>query len=274
MIFTFVYWIGAICWAAFTPHNPSAWLDLRWLFVLAFAIPTSLFLWTVVFFLQIGRFSVSNNRFIAIGIASPVLYVGGFLSLVAYRDWRSEQWSRRLTNQLSEVTVGSLEDEPLLDSKGPIGVRLRYRIAYPKGLDMDAKFAPAASLYGIINTNKAVGFLVLRRVVAPPVFGIFSPGNYAITEDLLPAFMPALLLPATDSMSAPRPKTSDHCFRWSWDLKRDDIEQARAQSFSFSIYPGSASESIKGVKGDTLHTYRLSDFLSTAVQEGGLDCGK
>jgi hypothetical protein len=270
-IFTYAYWIVALCLAVLTPHNPSSWFDIRGLAGLAFAIPTTIFLWTIVFILRVTGTSLSSNRFIAIGIGTPVACVGTFVIYVAYHDWRSEQYFRLVTDQMSEVTIDSIEDEPLLDAKGPIGVRIQYRVTYPKGLDMEAKLAPTTSLFGIIRSNQGLTFLALRKVVAPQVSGIFPPGSYAITEDLLPVFMPVSILPAKDPMSAAGPEPSDQCFRWSWALKREDIERAPAQSFFFSISPGWVSDPPN--KSHTSQTYRLADFLATAVQEGALDCG-
>jgi drug/metabolite transporter (DMT)-like permease len=110
VIFTFGYWIVAICWAAFIPHDPREWLDFRLLFALAFAIPTTIFLWTIAFVLWIKGSSLSSNRFIAIGVAAPVAYVGAFVSFVAYQDWRSEQDFRHWTDQLNAVTVDIADD--------------------------------------------------------------------------------------------------------------------------------------------------------------------
>jgi hypothetical protein len=87
-----------------------------------------------------------------------------------------------------------MSDEPLLAAGNPIGVRLRYRVAYPLGLDLDRDHGAFAQ----VRANHAPDlFTMLHSSVTPRVSHAFPAGTYEIIEDFVPAFLPPTLYATT-----------------------------------------------------------------------------
>jgi hypothetical protein len=257
LILTVSYWITAALLATFTPR--SDWIDLRWpIAVYLFAIPTTILLWMVVIGVHFFRPALPRSRFTLIGIAVPVVYVA---VAVAGGRWLTEGREQRLEEHLRTASLGAFDDEPLAGTKGRIGVRLRYRVVYPQGLDLDEDHGAFAQL----NTSPSRStFVKMRRGVAPRVAGRFPPGTYEITEDFVPAFLPPSLLYPTSE-----PAASDHCFRWSANMDRQEILTGNAEPLAVAVYL-----SHRAIQQSTKHPYRVADFYATAAQEGAVDCAK
>src|SRR3984893_15229909 len=168
LILTFSYWIAAALVAAFS--SPRAWIDLRLsIAIYVFAIPPTILLWLVVIGVRFLRPALPRSRFVLIGVALPLVYLA--VAVVGGR-WFSAGREQRLEEQLRIASLAAFDDEPLAGAKGPIGVRLRYRVVYPQGLDLDEDHGAFAQL-GTSPSRSA--FVKMRRVVAPRVSGRFLP---------------------------------------------------------------------------------------------------
>jgi hypothetical protein len=136
---------------------------------------------------------------------------------------------------------------------------LRYRVVYPRGLDLEEDHGAFAQLG--ISASRGT-FLMIRRVVAPRVSGRFRPGTYEITEDFVPAFLPPSILYPTSE-----PAASDHCFRWSTNMSRQEVLREDAELLAVAVYLSHSA-----IQRSTRHSYRLADFYATAAGEGAVDC--
>ena len=255
LILTLSYWVTASLVASFTPRDD--WIDLRWpIAIYFFAIPVTILLWMIVIGVHLIKPARSRSRFTLIGIALPVVYVavvggGG--------RWLIELHEQKLEAQLRASVLATFDDEPLVGPKGPIGVRLRYGVVYPRGLDLDEDHGAFAQL----RTGPSHStFVMVRRVVTPHVSEHFRAGTYEITEDFVPAFLPPLLLYATSE-----PAASDHCFRWLPGLSREDLLTENPEPLVVAIYLAHSP-----IQRSTQHRYRLGDFYATAVLQGAVDC--
>jgi hypothetical protein len=254
LLLTLCYWATAILLATLTPRPD--WIDLRWpIAIYLFAVPVTILLWIVAIGAHFLRPAMSRWNFTLIGVALPVVY-----AVLAWGagHWLSEHHAQRLEEQLHAAALTAFDDGPLVDAKGPIGVRLRYRVLYPLGLDLDESHGAFAQL----STTPSHGALVMiRRTVSPPVAGHFKPGTYEFTEDFVPAFLPP-------AWSGPPDRTAtSHCFRWSANTSRDEILSAAAESPAVAIYLAHIP-----IQRSTIHAYQLGDFYATAVEEGAVDC--
>jgi hypothetical protein len=255
LMLTLSYWVTAALVAGFTPRDD--WIDLRWpIAIYFFAIPVTILLWMIVIGVHRLKLALSRSRFTLIGIALPVVYVavvggGG--------RWLSEQHEQRLEDQLRASVLATFDDEPLVGPKGPIGVRLRYGVVYPRGLDLDEDHGAFAQLRTGLSHST---FVMIRRVVKAHVSGRFRAGTYEITEDFVPAFLPPSLLYATSE-----PAVSDHCFRWLPDMSRQELLAKNSEPMVVAICLAHSP-----IQRSTQHLYRLGDFYATAVLEGAVDC--
>jgi hypothetical protein len=276
VILTICYWIATLAFAGFEAMRDPNSLGFYVIgFGVLFAAPVTLILLLVVF---IDRLVLGSRLpafgLIAVGVAVPITYI-----LVVYTipHERQANETQRMVAQSDVAIVGSVTDDVLMDSKGPIGVRLSYQITYPKGLELDPAKAPQAYLRAQDGNGKSVSFLPRTRVVIPAVSNRFPPGTYTITNDFPPAFLPVSLLPSTDWERAAtvdekgnqRAALPDNCFRWVYWEKRPDIERTDPQLLTVSI--STALATTKSMM--TTHVYRMDVFLKTADQEGAIDCG-
>ena len=212
----------------------------------------------VVISVHFLRPALPKSRFVLIGVALPLVYVA---VAVAGGRWYSAGRGQRLEEQLRIAGLAAFDDEPLASAKGPIGVRLRYRVVYPQGLDLDEDHGAFAQLG---TSPSRSGFVKMRRAIAPPVSGRFPPGTYEITEDFVPAFLPpSLLYPAAE------PAASDHCFRWSTNMGRQEVLSENAELLAVAVYLSHSA-----IQRSTKHSYRLADFYATAAEEGAVNCAK
>ena len=152
LILTVSYWITAALVATFTPR--SDWIDLRWpIAVYLFAIPTTILLWMVVIGVHFFRPGLPRSRFTLIGIALPVVYVS---VAVGGGRWLTEAREQRVEEQLRIAGLAAFDDEPLAGTKGPIGVRLRYRVVYPQGLGPLRRVSPVPSHLGRMRSRRTL----------------------------------------------------------------------------------------------------------------------
>ena len=170
-----------------------------------------------------------------------------------------EQHEQRLEDQLRASVLATFDDQPLVGAKGPIGVRLRYGVVYPRGLDLDESHGTFAQLRTAASRGT---FVMIRGVVTPRVSERFRAGTYEITEDFVPAFLPPSLLYAMSG-----PARSDHCFRWSPSMNRQQILTEDAEPLEVAIYLAHSP-----IQRSTRHPYRLGNFYATAALEGAVDC--
>lgn len=255
LVLTVSYWIAAVLVATFAPRG--GWIDLRWpIAVYLFAIPTTILLWVVVIGLHFFRPALPRSRFVLIGVALPLVYVA---AAVVGGSWFREASEQRLEKQLSTASLAAIDDEPLNGANGPIGVRLRYRVVYPEGLDLDEDHGAFAQLS---TSPSRSTFVMMRRAVAPRVSGRFPSGTYEITEDFVPAFLPPSLLYPTSE-----PAASDHCFRWSTNMSREEVLSENPELLAVAVYLSHSA-----LQRATRHAYRLADFYATAAEEGAVDC--
>jgi hypothetical protein len=274
---TICYWLATLPVAWLGVQQDTGWFTVLWFGVMfLFALPVTAILWLVVWIdRRVPKSVLSTFGFTAFGVALPILY---FVTVYTIPNERRAREGQRRIEEGNAAIVESVDDELLVDSKGPIGVRLRYRVTYPKGLEIEAEYAPTASVEAVDGNGKDVPFMVRTKVLAPAVSTRFRPGTYTVTNDFLPAFLPASLLPPTDLLRVAPTETkgeprarSVNCFRWVYWQKRPDIERTDAQPLHISIFPGLVGGETP--KRMTNHTYRLQEFLKTADAEGAIDCG-
>jgi hypothetical protein len=252
--FTAGYIIAAIMWAS---HAES--LDSAPYYVFLFAFPIAILLWSAVFVVHIAKPSLPPYYFVAFGLVIPALFI---TLIVGVPTWKGKSNWSRLTGQAKKARLITVEDEILSDATGAIGIRLRFRIEYPMGLDARADQAPKVYLLPVWEIDP--GFVLVRQLVVPAVSGYYPPGSYEITEDFLPAFMPRSLI---DPKQKP---ASEYCIQWSRSLSREHLLSYKSTPIMFSIHiAGGASEAIKRW---TTKSYLPADFYDTAVREGVADC--
>ena len=257
VILTILYWLVAVVFAIFAPRG--GWIDLRWpIAIYLFAIPTTLLLWLFLVATRYFRSPISGLRFTLIGAVLPFVYVTVVLGV---GHWVGERWQERLTEQWRVASLDTVSDEPLLTPQGPIGVRLRYRVTYPKGLDLDEGHGAFAQV-GLEHMPGV--FFELRRTVTPHVSSVWRAGSYEITEDFLPSFFPLSL-----ADSKLDPATYGRCFRWNPNVSQQYVLTADAQTLVIDV-----TISHSPLRASTGHSYRLADFYGTAIKEGGVNCNQ
>jgi len=254
VLLTVLYWVAAALYALLTPS--PGWVDLRWvLAILFFAVPVTVILWLCWLAIRYFQPALGRYDFAAVGIAIPLIYVGvvwGGAEL--WEKWQQE----RLNEQIALAHVDEMQVEPLRAAHGPIGLRLRYRINYPKGLSLDEGHGPVAQ----VDSSQGQGFMVLRRQATPAVSGAQPPGSYDITVDFVPNFLPwSLIEPAAT------PAGTSRCFRWAFPERREDLLNAEAQAFTIALRLQD-----KHLGQVTARSYRLADFYETALEEGAVEC--
>jgi len=185
VILTICYWIATLAFSGFEAmHDPNSLGFYVIGFGVLFAAPVTLILLLLV---SIDRFVLRSRLpafgLIAVGVAVPIIYIFVVYTIPHERQANETQ---RMVAQSDVAIIGSVTDEVLTDSKGPIGVRLSYQITYPKGLELDPAKAPQAYVRAQDGNGKSVSFLARTRVVIPAVTNRFPPGTYTITNDFHP----------------------------------------------------------------------------------------
>jgi hypothetical protein len=265
-----LYWAVAVIGAIMAPMQ--GWIDLRWpIAIYFFAIPVTLLLCLLY---AAGRGFprlIAGRRFMAIGLVLPVIYVA-----IASNGGRllNERATKRLEYQQDAARLETLVDEPLTTDHGVIGIRLRYRVAFPKGLDLDEWHGAFAELGLSTPTRSGFGgFMTLKRRVRPAVGGKYPPGSYEITEDFAPLFLSDVLQktiggPAITQIPTPMAaEPAARCLRWSIPYDREALLTAPPQPMQIAIYIA-RTPMIRATK----RSYRVGEFFETALALGALDC--
>jgi hypothetical protein len=146
-----------------------------------------------------------------------------------------------------------VRDELLLGPAGnPIGVRIRYTIAYDDGLD-DLHYAPFAT----VHLNDPTGnLLTLKKAVSPTISGRYRSSEYQFIEDHVPSFLPAGFI---------FPESKDACFRWSNEAERTAVLRSAPQRYQIMIEPYRH-------RSETANGYALRTFYQGALREGAKEC--
>ncbi len=122
MILTACYWISALLLPSFMPEN--LWGNWRWLIaILFYTIPMTVYGWVVMLIVRFVRPSLSAFRFTLISVSLPILWVV-ITIFTGYRWGQAGERSVQSIEQLRTAVLVSVDDEPVVDAKGPIGVRL------------------------------------------------------------------------------------------------------------------------------------------------------
>jgi hypothetical protein len=160
---------------------------------------------------------------------------------------------RRTARQLAHSRISNVWDEPLLGPGGnPIGVRVRYSVAYDDGLD-DPHYAPFAT---VLMNERVVNLVTLKTEVSPSVGGKYEKSEYQFTEDHVPGFLPAGFI---------FPESKDQCFRWSSEKERTAALQSPPQHYKIMIEP--YHQLI-----ETPNAYALRTFYEGTLREGAKEC--
>jgi hypothetical protein len=146
-----------------------------------------------------------------------------------------------------------VRDELLLGAGGnPIGVRVRYSVAYDDGLD-DERNAP----FAIVHLDEPPGnLLMLKKEVSPAVSGGYEKSEYQFTEDHVPNFLPSgwIFL-----------ESKDLCLRWPNEDERTAVPRSPAQRYEILIEPYRH-------RSETTNAYALQTFYEGALREGAKEC--
>jgi len=172
----------------------------------------------------------------------------------AVQQYRAYQESLSLQAMQQARLVG-LEDEALLTPRGnPIGVRLRYRVQYPERAIALLASHPSDPL--VSNAYWMPPNITFRLVSQRA--DLLAGGIYAITDDLVPEFMPGFLT---------RPgRSTDRCFSWaSRTSNRVAILDTPAEPLHVWL-----SDSYR--QAQTAHAYALRRFYVGALNEGAREC--
>jgi len=218
---------------------------------------SSLALWMFCRF-WVGRRSRGLAGVVLAGFLLPAVIVEVPRELSRSQRQRARVlWARIKT----ESRLISMEDEELLSVGGhPVGVRLRYQVHYPEGGEILAHIPPATLLTE--SSPYSGGFGALKKESRA-----LNATDYVITVDLLPNFMPRVVVFPGYS----RDSTS-FCFNWMPRAPGSQVDSSRAvvldtppQTFRINLGTPRYSAPTRG-------TYHLRQFYEGAQQDGAKEC--
>lgn len=253
---TALYWLAAAVWALVTPT--PGWIDLRWVTAIGLgAIPATVLIWLVWLCFRIAG---ARRRPVALGVVGILLPIACFATAQVAVEWMQQRYRDLAASQIAAARISDIVDEPLLSAAGNmIGVRVTYRVAFPKGL-VDGKYAPQVNLN---HPNPATNFELPRQSVTPPFSHPIVSGTYVVTIEYRPYFLPQFLMfPELAASSDPALR----CLRWGGAKQREQYLPAAAQRLSISI------QDYLPAPVQTARSYRLADFYEGALKEGGREC--
>ena len=269
---TALYWaVGTVLAAAIAlSQGQGGWIVFSWLELVAVAfalyvIPLTALLWIGWAIFRWRGWSAALVPFTIFGVVLPAAYHGAFLvpGLVE-RFWHERQ--------LAAARIEEITDNLLMSERGhPIGVRLAYRVNFPRGLNALGQEPPAdspsLSLYIPHEKSTLMHFATRDTTLLPVARGGFPVGTTTVTVDAVPAFMPmSFQLPKAFPKSDPR----NLCFRWKDAEDRRRQLAAAPQKLLMEIGPYGRYVQ-RGARG-TGHDYRLADFYEGARAEGATEC--
>jgi hypothetical protein len=265
IVFTLFYFGVALFIPVYTPFLEDLYFSsFTWAQALVIRVSlagmaalSSFLLWMFCRF-WMGRASRGLAGVIVAGFLLPAVIVEVPRELSRFQRHRAEVLDARVK---TESRLISMEDEELLSAAGhPVGVRLRYQVHYPEGGEIIAHI-PAASLS--TAPSPYVGGFGAGRKASRALNGT----DYAITVDLLPDFMPRMIV-FPDQSEDP----TNRCFHWTlgapgpWgDSSRDAVLDTSPKTFRIDLGTPRYSAPTHG-------TYDLRRFYEGAKQEGAKEC--
>jgi hypothetical protein len=230
--------------------DQSSWVRLGRSVALGLAATSAIVLWVLYGAFWSRGAPRSQGALLLTGILCPIVVATATFQVASLTRRLHERTTAR---QLAHSRISKLADEPLLGGAGnPIGVRIRYSVAYADGLD-DLHHAPFATVH--VNAP-VVNLLTLKTEVSPPVRGGYGRSEYRFTEDHVPSFLPAGFI---------FPESKDSCFRWSNEAQRAAVLRSAAQRYEIMIEPHRH-------RSETANGYALRTFYEGALRGGGKEC--
>jgi hypothetical protein len=228
----------------------GSWIRLGRIFALGLAAISAMALWVLYGLFWARGAPRSQGALLLTGILCPFVVATSVFQITKLVRGVHE---RRTARQLAYSRISNLRDELLLGPGGnPIGVRIRYRVAYQDGLD-DLHDAPFAT----IQVNDPTGNLLpLNKEVSPAASGRYEKSEYQFTEDHVPMFLPPSLI---------FPESKDWCIRWANGEQRTAVLQSPLQRYQIVLEPYRQ-------QSETTSEYALKTFYQGALREGAKEC--
>jgi hypothetical protein len=246
--FTLLYLAAAFFFGPTMDHG--SWVRLGRSVALGLAAISAIVLWVLYGVFWSRAAPRGQGALLLTGILCPVVVATALFQITSLIRRVQE---RKTARQLAHSRISKLADEPLLGRAGnPIGVRIRYSVAYADGLD-DLRHAPFAA---VLMNAPVVNLLTLKTEVSPPVRGGYGRSEYRFTEDHVPSFLPAGFI---------FPESKDPCFRWSNEAQRTAVLRSLPQRYEIMIEPYRQ-------RSETANGYALRTFYEGAIREGAKEC--
>jgi hypothetical protein len=248
--FTLLYLVAAF---VFGPAmDQGSWIRLGRILALGLAAVSAIVLWVIYGVFWARGAPRSLGALILTGLLCPAVVTTSVFEVTGLVRRAHE---RRTARQLAHSRISKVRDELLLGPAGnPIGVRIRYNIAYQDGLD-DLHYAPFAT----VHLNDPAGNLLPRsKEVSPAVGKRYEKSDYRFTEDHVPMFLPPRLI---------FPESKDSCLRWANEDQRTAVLQSPPQRYPIVIQPYHQ-------QSETASEYTLKAFYRGALREGAVECPK
>jgi hypothetical protein len=230
--------------------DQGSWIRLGRIFALGLAAISAMVLWALYGVFWARGAPRSPGALLLTGILCPFVVATSVFQITKLVRGVRE---RRTARQLAHSRISKLRDELLLGpDRHPIGVRIRYSVAYEDGLD-DLHYSPFAT----VHLNDPMGnLLVLKKEVSPAAEGRYDRREYQFTEDHVPIFVSASLI---------FPESKDSCIRWSNEEQRTAALQSPPQHYQIVIEPYRR-------QSETTNEYALKTFYEGALREGAKEC--
>jgi hypothetical protein len=234
----------------------GSWVNVAIPTVLLVGIPSIALMWAAWGLLSWRTPPGAIGLLVGTGLALPFVCGGVILGTLRVVE---ETHDARRADQLAHSRAFDITDEPLLGGLGnPIGVRLRYKVRFEKGLD-DMRFHPFAMLH---VESPPDNLLASSVVVKPRASDRYEARVYEFTEDFIPSFLPRFmrfpqLVASTDG--------SDRCLDWGSDANRRARLDASPQQLIIRVEPLNVTQA-------TTRSYAWSTFIEGAKREGARDC--
>ena len=255
-VLTLAYWLGAVGWALVAgPPDEFAFYFIGT--SMFFAIPLTIALWAIWAATKYFHIGLGPFAFAIVGVILASIDIRGF---IYYEHWSPLRDAQKSRERFLTTKLDWIRDEPLMTPRGPIGVRIRYRVTYGVAEPVCESQIHA----GDLTLEKPASFFNRTgSLVSPSISGTCPAGSYEFTADFMPAFIPSFL--ANSSVAA---NAKSRCMRWRSDLpSKEVVLSAETQRLDFSmIFRGTA------IHRGTQNVYTLADFYKTALAFGGIDC--
>jgi hypothetical protein len=230
--------------------DQGSWIRLGRIFALGLAAISAMALWVLYGLFWARGAPRSQGALLLTGILCPLVVTTSVFQITKLVRGVHE---RRTARQLGHSRISQVRDELLLGPGGnPIGLRIRYSIAYEDGLD-DPHNAPFAMVH--VNDPKG-NLLLLNKGVSPPADRRYERKEYEFTEDHVPMFLPPSLI---------FPESKDWCIRWANGEQRTAVLQSPLQRYQVVLEPYRQ-------RSETTSEYALKTFYEGALKEGAKEC--